>query len=76
MKHVSTGRTAWWRGPVFSCRLRVVLYASVSLREFRIGVDLDVDIKRRRFLVPVEPGILREVRKRAASRGITSESLV
>ena len=36
----------------------------------------EVDIKRRRFLVAVDPGILREVRKRAATRGLSPESLV
>jgi len=39
-------------------------------------VAFDVTIKRRSFLVAVDPGILREVRKRAASRGISPESLV
>ena len=36
----------------------------------------DVEIKRRRFLVAVDPGILREVRKRAAIQGLAPESLV
>jgi hypothetical protein len=36
----------------------------------------DVAIKRRRFLVAVDPASLREVRRRAATRGLTSESLV
>ncbi|MBX3023678.1 hypothetical protein KF840_02090 [bacterium] len=36
----------------------------------------DVAIKRRRFLVAVDPGILREVRRCAATRGLTPESLV
>ena len=36
----------------------------------------DVDIKKRRFLVAVDPGILREVRKRATTCGLSPESLV
>lgn len=36
----------------------------------------EVAIERRRFLVAVDPGILREVRRRAATRGLTPESLV
>jgi len=40
------------------------------------AASLDVAIKRRRFLVAVDPGILREVRRRAATRGLTPESLV
>lgn len=36
----------------------------------------DVAIKRRRFLVAVDPAILRELRRRAATRGLTPESLV
>jgi hypothetical protein len=50
-----------------------------DLADFAEGireVTFDVDIKRRRYFVAVDPGILREVRKRAATRGITSESLV
>lgn len=39
-------------------------------------VTFDVAITRRRFLVAVDPGILREVRQRAATRGLTPESLV
>jgi len=38
--------------------------------------DFEVDIKKRRFLVAVDPGILREVRRRAATRGLSPESLV
>jgi hypothetical protein len=50
-----------------------------DLADFAEGtreVTFDVDIKRRRYFVAVDPGILREVRKRAATRGITSESPV
>jgi predicted DNA binding CopG/RHH family protein len=36
----------------------------------------EVHIKKRRFLVAVDPGILREVRRRAATRGLSPESLV
>jgi CopG antitoxin of type II toxin-antitoxin system len=36
----------------------------------------DVDIARRRFLVAVDPAILKEVRKHATTRGLTPESLV
>jgi len=36
----------------------------------------EVAIKRRRFLVAVDPAVLREVRQRAATRGLTPESLV
>jgi predicted DNA binding CopG/RHH family protein len=39
-------------------------------------VAFEVDIKKRRFLVAVDPGILREVRNRAATRGLSPESLV
>jgi len=39
-------------------------------------VAFDVDLKRRRFLVAVDPGILRKVRQHAATRGLTPESLV
>ncbi len=39
-------------------------------------VTFDVDIKRRRFLVAVDPGILKKVRQRAASQGLSPESLV
>jgi len=39
-------------------------------------VTFDVDIKRRRFLVAVDPGILRKVRQRAATQGLSPESLV
>ncbi len=39
-------------------------------------VTFEVDIKRRRFLVAVDPAILRQVRQCAATRGLTSESLV
>lgn len=39
-------------------------------------VTFEVAIKRRRFLVAVDPGILREVRQRAVTRGLTPESLV
>ncbi len=38
--------------------------------------SFDVDIKRSRFLVAVDPVILREVRQRAATRGLSPESLV
>jgi hypothetical protein len=34
----------------------------------------DVAIKRRRLLVAVDPAILREVRQRAATRGLTPEA--
>ena len=40
------------------------------------STTFEVDIKKRRFLVVVDPGILREVRKRAVTRGLSSESLV
>ncbi len=40
------------------------------------SVSFDVEIKRHRFLVAVDPGILRKVRQRAATRGLTSEILV
>lgn len=40
------------------------------------AASFEVAIKRRRFLVAVDPGILREVRQRAATRGLTPESLV
>ena len=36
----------------------------------------DVAITRRRFLVAVDPAILREVRKHATTRGLSPESLV
>ena len=39
-------------------------------------VAFEVDIRKRRFLVAVDPGILREVRNRAATRGLSPESLV
>lgn len=38
--------------------------------------SFSVNIKRRRYLVAVEPRLLQQVRKIAASRGLTSESLV
>ena len=36
----------------------------------------EVELRRRRFLVAVDPEILRAVRQRAAGRGISAESLV
>ena len=36
----------------------------------------EVDVRRHRFLVAVDPGIRRAVRQRAAGRGISAESLV
>jgi len=35
-----------------------------------------VDSKKRRFLVAVDPGILRDIRNRAATCGLSPESLV
>ena len=38
--------------------------------------EFEVDIKRRRFLVAIEPTLFAKVRRRAAKKGLTAESLL
>jgi hypothetical protein len=38
--------------------------------------EFSVDIRRRRFLVAIEPGLFAKVRRRATRKGLTTESLL
>lgn len=40
------------------------------------SAEFDVDIKRRRFLVAIEPTLFAQVRRRAAKKGLSAESLL
>jgi hypothetical protein len=47
-----------------------------DVRKQTRSVTFDVAMKRRRFLVAVAPGILREVRQHAATRGLAPDGRV
>ncbi len=40
------------------------------------SVDFAVDIRRRRYMVAIEPALFAKVRRRAAKRGLSAEGLL